>query len=50
MRPIPKMLLLFALIILGAAIFFVFINDEDTGGVPGTPNPASTQAPAAARR
>ena len=37
MRPIPKMLLLLALIILGSAIFFVIINDEDIG---------SPQAPA----
>ena len=50
MRPIPKMLLLFALIILGAAIFFVFINDEDTGGVPGTPAQPSTQSSSAGRR
>lgn len=46
MRPIPKMLLWFALIILGSAIFFVVINDEDIG----TPQQAPAQAPAAAGR
>ncbi|MDE6735256.1 MAG: hypothetical protein K2J64_07315 [Desulfovibrio sp.] len=40
MRPIPKMLLLFALIILGSAIFFVVINDEDIG-TPQAPAPTS---------
>ncbi|MBD5558720.1 MAG: hypothetical protein HDQ92_09320 [Desulfovibrio sp.] len=46
MRPIPKMLLLFALIILGSAIVFVIINDEDIG----TPKaPAQTSAPAPAQ-
>ena len=48
MRPIPKMLLLLALLIFGAAVFFVVLNDEDTGGVPGTPSQASTQTPAQA--
>ena len=44
MRPIPKMLLLLALIILGFAIFFVIINDEDTGARPLTPSAAPTAA------
>ena len=42
MRPIPKMLLLFALIILGSAIVFVIINDEDIGSPEA---PAQTSAP-----
>lgn len=46
MRPIPKMLLLFAVIILGSAILFVIINDEDIG----TPTQTPAQAPAAAGR
>ncbi|MDE7240489.1 hypothetical protein [Desulfovibrio sp.] len=45
MRPIPKMLLLFALIILGSAIFFVVINDEDIG----SPQTATQTSGAAGR-
>lgn len=46
MRPIPKMLLLFAIIILGSAIVFVIINDEDIGSPQA---PAQTSAPAPAQ-
>lgn len=46
MRPIPKMLLLFAIIILGSAIVFVIINDEDIGAPQA---PAQTSAPASAQ-
>ena len=45
MRPIPKMLLLLALIILGSAILFVAINDEDIGS-PEAPAQTSAQTPA----
>ena len=43
MRPIPKMLLLLALISLGSAICFVIINDEDIGS-PQTPAQTSGTA------
>lgn len=32
MRPATKMLWLFVIIILGAALFFVILDDEDTQG------------------
>ena len=49
MRPIPKMLLLLALIILGSAIFFVVINDEDIGA-PQAPAQAPAQTSGTAGR